>query len=1297
VRGHPRSAPRRLIRWARWLALALALTVLSLAGFGQWWLLPRLDDHRDLLAETLSDYLRAPVRVEAVSAVRDGWRLGLRLRGVKLYHPGRDAVLASFSQAVVTLNLWRSLRDWRPVAGRIRLEGADLALEQGADGMPRLLGGTDDPATATSLPEVARWLFALPRLEIVGERLAVRRPDGLVLRLAHPYLQLQRTADGQRLAFTADLPSGAGGRVRLAVDRQGEADSEQGRGAFEFHLDRLNLADWPSPLAFQSGQVTVDLAGDWRDWRPVQLRAHLRLLRAVPGTELRFDGLKAWLAGWPEIETQLDWRRQEDGWDLRGETRLGDGEGQTVARPSFELSRTEAGWRGALRRSRAEDVLAWAAPWLDEPARRWLIPLDPRGELPDIEFRAGPDVTDYAVTARLAGVSLRTVHGLPGLDRLAGTLEMTPDRGRLDLDSRRVRVDTAGLLRAPFTLDRLAGAVSWQRSAEGLRLESAELTVANPDLNGRFQGRVAVPARGEPSLDVRGHYWDVRGDRVQHYLPVAILDPEAVAWLDRALVGGRVVAGDVVFRGPPARFPFDGGEGLFETRFRVENGVVDYMPGWPRLERGRVTVTFRNRGMLVEGESGRLLDGEVEDFSVRIDDFERTVIRAKGRAKGAGASMWRALEASPAGRALGEDLPNLRIEGPNTLDLDLTIPLDPRPIQVRGQVGLLGNSVSLPAWKIDLGRLRGEVRFTETELGASKIQALLRGEPIQLDLDLVGKEGRRELRARLGGRLGLHALLGEQAAALAPYLDGKSAWKAELIVPTRLRERRNVSAFTLNLDSDLRGIAVRLPAPLGKPAGEARPLRIGLHPSGEEERLRAALEYGPTVRAALELSGFSRQPRFERGELRIDAGPATLPAGPGLAVIANLSRWEPEIPAGPPTAADGGETRAKQRTGATDDAEPLQFDALSLLRGAEARIGELVIGGRSFGSVALQADRQQDGTRIECEGPSLAGRVTVPDRPTPQRPVNAALSRLHVGPAAGRQRDRASFAGLDPRRLPPLVLTVAELRVERALLGRLRLIAEPRPDGIRLKDISLESERQRIDATGEWRSTGTGQASSFKATLRGAALGDTLAAFGYPGSGVERGATEAELAVEWGAALPDFALERLSGTLKFEVGPGQLRDINPGLGRMIGMLNVQNLTRRLSFDFSDLFQPGMGFDRIAGVLAFKRGDAHTENALIEAPAARIQLEGRVGLLARDYDLIVTVVPHFGGTLPVAGAIAGGPAVGAAVFVAERLLQKGIEQATRYRYALKNSWDQPVMEPLREPPTPAQAKGFASDN
>jgi len=140
-----------------------------------------------------------------------------RLQGVKLLDPARDAGLASFTQAVIALNLWRSLREWRPVLSRVRLEGANLTLEQGPDGVPRLLGDAGADAAASSLPEVARWLFALPRLEIVGERLAVRRPDGYATQLLHPYLQLQQTARGQRLAFTAELPANLSCRLIWAT------------------------------------------------------------------------------------------------------------------------------------------------------------------------------------------------------------------------------------------------------------------------------------------------------------------------------------------------------------------------------------------------------------------------------------------------------------------------------------------------------------------------------------------------------------------------------------------------------------------------------------------------------------------------------------------------------------------------------------------------------------------------------------------------------------------------------------------------------------------------------------------------------------------------------------------------------------------------------------------------------------------------------------------------------------------------------------------------------------------------
>jgi uncharacterized protein YhdP len=275
---------------------------------------------------------------------------------------------------------------------------------------------------------------------------------------------------------------------------------------------------------------------------------------------------------------------------------------------------------------------------------------------------------------------------------------------------------------------------------------------------------------------------------------------------------------------------------------------------------------------------------------------------------------------------------------------------------------------------------------------------------------------------------------------------------------------------------------------------------------------------------------------------------------------------------------------------------------------------------------------------------------------------------------------------------------VVGLQVNDRDLGRLRFIAMPHAQGIRLSDIELRSERQHIEASGEWQWNGQAQASRIKATLHSPALGETLTDFGYPDAGIARGETQAELDAEWAGAFPEFALERLSGTLKFQIGPGQLLEINPGLGRMIGLFNVQNLTRRLSLDFSDLFQPGASFDRIAGDFSFGNGQARTDHLTIAAPAARVDFQGRVGLKDRDYDQRITITPSLGGTLPIAGALAGGPVTGAAIFVAERLLQKGIEQATRYHYRLHGSWDDPILEPLaEETPDAAPRQGFTNDH
>ena len=82
--------------------------------------------------------------------------------------------------------------------------------------------------------------------------------------------------------------------------------------------------------------------------------------------------------------------------------------------------------------------------------------------------------------------------------------------------------------------------------------------------------------------------------------------------------------GEGVFRGPANDFPFDNGQGLFEIRFRLEDAVLDYTPGWPRLEGARADVTFSNRGLRVEsGQRVACWMSKSRSMRAWIDDLAR--------------------------------------------------------------------------------------------------------------------------------------------------------------------------------------------------------------------------------------------------------------------------------------------------------------------------------------------------------------------------------------------------------------------------------------------------------------------------------------------------------------------------------------------------------------------------------------------------------------------------------------------------------------------------------------------------
>src|SRR5690606_18215299 len=131
---------------------------------------------------------------------------------------------------------------------------------------------------------------------------------------------------------------------------------------------------------------------------------------------------------------------------------------------------------------------------------------------------------------------------------------------------------------------------------------------------------------GSPTLDFEASVTGLHDvNAVKRYLPARRMSEGLVSWLDDAIQGGRAPSARVTLFGPLDAFPFDGGEGQLHVRAEVEDGVLEYVGGWPRAEELTGTIEFRDATFEARGR-GRVLGNESSNAVVRIDDLRENVL-----------------------------------------------------------------------------------------------------------------------------------------------------------------------------------------------------------------------------------------------------------------------------------------------------------------------------------------------------------------------------------------------------------------------------------------------------------------------------------------------------------------------------------------------------------------------------------------------------------------------------------------------------------------------------------------------
>jgi len=335
-------------------------------------------------------------------------------------------------------------------------------------------------------------------------------------------------------------------------------------------------------------------------------------------------------------------------------------------------------------------------------------------------------------------------------------------------------------------------------------------------------------------------------------------------------------------------------------------------------------------------------------------------------------------------------------------------------------------------------------------------------------------------------------------------------------------------------------------------------------------------------------------------------------------------------------------------------------------------IKELTAFNYLFTDVELRYDSSLEVKKLSLNGSKVQGTITLPT--AQDNDLELKLDHLNLD---SHNLEKGSWRYASPY---PINFYCKNLNYDATHFGTVAFHLNPVPSGYEIETLSMKSAHFSVEAKGNWLRQDETEESKLSGEIFSNDFGSALRSWGFS-TVIEESEGSIEFNLSWPDSPFQFSLKTVKGNATFKFKNGRVLGVNPGLGRIFGLLNLDSIRRRLQLDFSDFVKQGFVFDTLNSELEFDKGRANTESFYLNGPSARISLKGVANLSTKDVDLNMTVIPKVtGGSLPIAAAIAiGNPAVGAGLFVFEKLMGKTINNISRHTYHVTGTWDAPKIE------------------
>jgi uncharacterized protein (TIGR02099 family) len=1308
---------QKIKRWLLTLLVVALVIVAAIIGVIQFYIFPHIDNYKDRIAQTLSQSLKQEVTIAHIGIRWSGFAPQVTLGNVAVFDQQQRPAL-ELSKITTRLS-WSSVVLLSPSLISLRIDAPNLIIRRTADGELYLAGismsGQGDPA-------FSNWLLSQRRISITHATVTwvdeQRQAPPLLLEdlnieiLTPVWLRLLN-----RHTIHMDSLVSTGTQQRITLDSvligHDVAKPEAWHGEASLRLPQMDLAAWSPwldlPVEVHKGQgsLTTTFAFEAMQLQRLAAQVNLKAVSVTPP-----DTSETFLAN--AISGEVRWQRVEQrhmvhlkhlSADINPGFNIEDANGElqwdpqghegvlTVKKLALEQGEALAKWLSVQspdsgsQTSNSKDSESTVSQSTSEQSKiaQILEHAAPSGKASQIKLRwlnHAKKWQEYALEANLNAIHTQAYEQLPGLKNWSGRLTVHPNAGSIELDTQNASIDLAGLLRWPVPIDRLQGSIEWDNNGKKTLISTRNLHLSNPHIAVRTNLEYQLGAAGGDTIQLQAQI--ERGDakHAPFYYPL-ILGESTLHWLDTSILSGQIRRGEVIIKGRIKDFPFvnaahkpDPSLGLFKVTAQVDHVNLEYGTGWPLVQGVDAFLKFEGKRMDIAVKNGTTVGQRITQAQVEIPqlDADWPMLNVKAAVTGTVEQGVKFVNTSPVRQVTMGFTDYLKTSGDAELKLALQIPLnDVDRSQFQGDYAIKNGriaanpEIAMP----EMTNINGHLKFTEKNLQAQGVQLSMFDNPASVSLT---SRSDKSVIIQGSGRITDAALKKLDSNLLTKALHGTTDWKSSLLIqpPGNIR---------LDIRSQLIGMGIDLPEPMKKEVETPANLTIRLRQESNQPD-KVAIHYNDWLHANFLRTTGGAEPKISAGEISVNT-PPRLPSGEGINLRADFQKLNVD------------EWLAYMGQGTGAGAEPARLANIPLNR-IDLSAGTLQVFDRNLHQIKLNITPDQDRLKMSIQSQELAGDadwVTA----KPNNKLIAKLSYLRV-PRTMDTDDTATASG-EVRRLnmtyPEVEISAQDFQFGDKQLGSLDIKAYNSGENWVIQKMNLNNPDSQLTADGTWRNSVRSPQTSLKFNLNSSNLGKTLQRFQPGGEMVKGGTGNIAGQIGWPGSPHQFAVERLDGNFSMQLEKGQILKVQPGVGRLLGLLSLQSLPRRLTLDFRDLFSQGFAFDKITSTANIRDGILRSDDLFMTGPAAEARLKGETNLKTETQRLKVKVIPHISDSVSLA-ALAGGPIVGVAAFIAQKLLKDPLNKISSSEYMITGTWDNPQeveidkTEPTKQPVQPLKS-------